>query len=107
MRKMFITALVACVAVLAACKAEDVTPGVSSSPVSVNADNTSPDGAPRVTIQQLQDLIAKNEAAVYDTRSRDDYNAAHIKGSLSMPVNEVENRLGELPKDKFIVFYCA
>jgi 3-mercaptopyruvate sulfurtransferase SseA len=115
MRKTFITVWVACVvaaAVLAACKAQDEVPGVASS----SQDNAAAaraqaaaqtDGARRVTVEELQEMLAKGEAVVYDTRPRSEYDSGHIKGSLSMPLGEVESRAGELPKDKFIVFYCA
>jgi 3-mercaptopyruvate sulfurtransferase SseA len=115
MRKTFITVWVACAiaaAVLAACKAQDNTPGVASSP-QAQADAahaqiaSQSDGARRVTIQELQDMLVKGEVVVYDTRPQSEYESGHIKGSLSMPLGEVENRAGELPKDKFIVFYCA
>ena len=29
-----------------------------------------------------------------------------IKGALEIPLNELANRLGELPKDKMIIIYC-
>ena len=32
--------------------------------------------------------------------------AAHVAGALSMPLEELERRLGELPRDRQIVAYC-
>jgi activator of HSP90 ATPase len=115
MRKTFITTLVAsaiAVVVLAGCKAQDIVPGAASSSkvkTDTNTNNAAAltEEARRVTVQELKDLLDKNEAVVYDTRSRMDYDSSHIKGALSMPVGEVETRIDELPKDKLIVFYCA
>lgn len=42
-----------------------------------------------------------------DVRSADDFAKGHIKGARNVPLLEVENRAGELPKDKTIVVYEA
>ena len=63
--------------------------------------------ARRVTVEELKKMLDSGKAVVYDTRARGAYDAEHIKGSLSMPFNEVADRAGELPKDKLIVFYCT
>lgn len=63
--------------------------------------------ARRVTVEELKKMLDSGKAVVYDTRAKAAYDAEHIKGSLSMPSNEVAERAGELPKDKTIVFYCT
>ena len=65
------------------------------------------DGVRRVTVAELQSMLEEGRAVVYDTRAKTAYDAEHIKGSLSMPYDEVMNRAGELPKDKTLVFYCT
>ena len=47
------------------------------------------DGACRVTVQQLKDLLAKNEAVVIDVRNQASYDMGHIKGSRLIPEAEV------------------
>lgn len=114
MRKRFLTAIIACVAlaiVLAACKAEDNAPGAPASQSSA-ANNIAPpappaDGARRITVAELQKELEKGEAVIYDTRAKGAYDQEHIKGALSMPSTDVSSRVGELPKDKLIVFYCT
>jgi len=44
---------------------------------------------------------------ILDARPKADYELDHIKGAISMPFFEVEERYKELPKDKWIVTYCA
>ena len=61
----------------------------------------------RVTIAELQDALKKNEAVIVDVRSRDAYDAGHIKGSVMLPEGEMDKLLDKLPKDKLIVTYCA
>jgi 3-mercaptopyruvate sulfurtransferase SseA len=65
------------------------------------------DGARRVTIIELQDLIKKHEAFVLDVRNEASYNAGHIPGSKLIPAGEILNHVDELPKDKLIVTYCS
>ena len=65
------------------------------------------DGVRRVTVNELKDLLANNEAVVIDVRNLDSYKASHIKGSKLIPEAEVAKRSDELPKDKLIVTYCS
>ncbi len=41
-----------------------------------------------------------------DVRSQDEYIQFHIKGSMLIPLNQLPNRLNELPKDKEVVVVC-
>jgi rhodanese-related sulfurtransferase/DNA-binding transcriptional ArsR family regulator len=43
---------------------------------------------------------------VLDVRPPEEYRAGHIPGAVSMPVDELERRLAELPRGKEIVAYC-
>jgi hypothetical protein len=72
-------------------------------------------GAP---VESVQDLyIAPDHAAaaladpnvvLIDSRNRDSYDAAHIRGALEMPSSEMSDRaIHELPKDKPLIAYCG
>jgi len=65
------------------------------------------DGARRVTVNELQAMLEKNEAVVIDVRSAEAYNVAHVKGAKLIPEAEVVNHAKELPTDKLIVTYCS
>jgi len=65
------------------------------------------DGARRITIIELQDLIKKHEAFIVDVRNDVSYNAGHIPGAKLIPAAEILNHVDELPKDKLIVTYCS
>jgi len=43
---------------------------------------------------------------VIDVRPPEEYGAGHIPGAVSLPLPELERRLGELPRDSEIVAYC-
>ena len=66
-----------------------------------------PDGARRVTVSELQDLLAKNQAVVIDVRNEASYNAGHVHGARLIPEAEILNHIDELPKNKLIVTYCS
>ena len=46
------------------------------------------------------------DIVLLDLRDRDDYRGGHIQGAVSMPLDEIDKRYGELPRDKEIVTYC-
>jgi rhodanese-related sulfurtransferase len=41
-----------------------------------------------------------------DVRSQDEWNQFHIAGSTLIPLDQLPNRLGEVPKDKDVVVVC-
>lgn len=43
---------------------------------------------------------------VVDVRPVEEYRAAHVPGSMSIPLDELEERLRELPRGREIVAYC-
>lgn len=43
---------------------------------------------------------------VIDVRPIEEYRAGHIPGAISIPLNELENRLTDLSRDQEIVAYC-
>jgi len=92
--------------VLIACNSKDAAK-LKATALPTPAHTPPNDGARRITTVELKDLLAKNEAVVVDVRSEMAYKEAHIKGARLIPVNEVLNKIGELPHDKLIVTYCS
>lgn len=43
---------------------------------------------------------------VIDVRTQEEYDEAHIEGVAHIPVDTIEERLEEIPRDKPIVLYC-
>lgn len=56
--------------------------------------------------EALLDRARAGDAIVLDVRPAEEYRAGHIPGALSIPVAELERRLGELPAGKEIIAYC-
>lgn len=74
-------------------------PTVSSTPY--------PDGARRVTIEELEKMMKDGSVFVVDVRSQDSYDAGHIPGAKLIPSGDILNHIKELPRDKLIVTYCS
>jgi rhodanese-related sulfurtransferase len=56
-----------------------------------------------------EELLARAQAGgvvVLDVRPAEEYAAGHIPGALSIPVEELAERIAELPADTEVVAYC-
>jgi rhodanese-related sulfurtransferase len=58
-----------------------------------------------ITPAQAHEKIQQG-AFVLDVRSQEEWDQFHIAGSTLIPLDQLQNRLGELPKDKDIVVVC-
>jgi len=54
----------------------------------------------------LLDRARRGDIVVLDVRPADEYMAGHIPGAISIPLDELAERLTELPADTEIVAYC-
>ena len=51
--------------------------------------------------------LVKQGAVIVDVRSKSEYAGGHIKGSLNIPVDQLDKNLSKLSKDKTIITCCA
>ena len=56
--------------------------------------------------ESLMKAARKGEIVVLDVRPAEEYLAAHLPFARSIPLEELRQRLSELPKDRSIVAYC-
>lgn len=57
----------------------------------------------------MADLLKRSrsrDVVILDTRPAHEYAAGHIAGAISVPVDELQRRLRQLPKNKEYVAYC-
>ena len=54
----------------------------------------------------LLKAVRKGEVMVLDVRPREEFESAHIRGALSIPIKQLEKRISELPKGQKIAAYC-
>jgi len=56
--------------------------------------------------EDLLQRIQSGEVTVLDVRPTQEYQAGHIPGSISIPLQDLKQRINELPHDQEIVAYC-
>jgi rhodanese-related sulfurtransferase len=59
-----------------------------------------------VTLSELQSLMRDDRVTVIDVRPREEYEAGHIPGAISIPLAEIKRRIAELPKRREVIAYC-
>lgn len=87
----------------------------TKTPQSVNTGDPVPppqppdhgDGVQRINPAEARAALEKGTAVIVDVRGLETYNFGHIKGALSIPINTINARLGELPRNKLIITYCS
>ena len=70
-----------------------------------------PDGAvlkQYLSPEKLKELVDKPDSSIWiiDTRPATAYQKGHIPIAKSFPSSTILTRLGELPKDKYLILYC-
>jgi hypothetical protein len=62
---------------------------------------------PRVSLLDAKAAYDEGTAVFLDVRLADDHAASHIPGALSIPLGDLESRLGELDPTDWIITYCT
>jgi len=56
--------------------------------------------------EELEERLERDDVLVLDVRPEEEFEAGHIPGARSIPVDRLEEHLDELPEDRDIVAYC-
>ena len=60
----------------------------------------------RISAEELRLRLRTGEVVLLDVRPQAEYEAGHLPGAISIPLDELEHRLSELPPDRTVVAYC-
>ncbi|WP_024954612.1 rhodanese-like domain-containing protein [Sulfurospirillum arcachonense] len=60
----------------------------------------------KINTVEMLTMVEEGEAVLIDIRFAEEYEAWHMGFSKNIPLNELANRLHELPKDKLIITAC-
>ena len=61
-------------------------------------------GGPKVDLAQM----AKDGAVILDVRTKGEYAGGHVRGSVNIPLDQLQNNLGKLKdKNRGIITCCA
>jgi hypothetical protein len=91
-RRIFLALLLACAAAPAAGRAQQPAAPQQQTP------------ADRITLEEFKRLRDAGKVYVLDVRYQIE---TKIKGAAHLPLDQLESRLSELPRDREIVTYCS
>ncbi len=61
-----------------------------------------------VSPKEAKELIGnENDVFLLDVRTKEEYNESHIKTAHLFPVQELEQNIDQIPKNRNIVVYCT
>lgn len=64
-------------------------------------------GVIHILVEEAHEIISGSEDyIILDVRSQQEYGEGHIKDAILIPVDELEERLDEIPAGKSIITYC-
>ena len=65
------------------------------------------DAIESVTAKDLENLIKKHQAPVFDVRKPSEFEAEHVEGAASTPLDFLNDYMTEFPHDKTLYLHCA
>ena len=61
----------------------------------------------KMKVVYWNEILQHEKEVLIDVRTEQEFNAGHIPGAISIPVDELRHRLVEIPNAEKIVLYCA
>jgi rhodanese-related sulfurtransferase len=56
--------------------------------------------------EELLDRLRRGEIVLVDVRPEEEFASGHIDGARSIPIDELERRIDELPAEIEVIAYC-
>jgi rhodanese-related sulfurtransferase len=69
-------------------------------------ERSAPEASPVADTARDHRAAVAAGAALVDVRTPEEFSAKHVDGAKNIPVDEIDTRLNELPKDKPVVVSC-
>ena len=61
----------------------------------------------RITAKELEATYKHSDVLLVDVRKKSEYDSEHVIDAVNIPLNQINNHLAELPKEKPFILYCA
>ena len=61
----------------------------------------------RVSLDEAKSMLDAGNAVVIDVRRDDEWAEGHVTGAMHIPVDDVLQRIDELPQGRELLFICA
>jgi phage shock protein E len=106
-RKLFLLTVLLLAMLLVACGGESASaPVVDQAPVNQAPLVEVSDLPDAVDVHTVASIIDQDDIYVIDVREQWEYDEGHIPGVTLIPMNEVPNRLEEIPTDMDVIVTC-
>jgi len=60
----------------------------------------------RISVQEFEQKMEKDAPLVFDVRKKSEYDSEHVLGAENIPLNEINQHLSRIPKDKPFLLHC-
>ncbi len=67
---------------------------------------TSKDDLEGLSVEEVLRMAKRGEITLLDVRPPEEYAHSHLEGAINITLDELEERLADLPKSKMVVAYC-
>ena len=84
----------------------EAAPAAVHTPAAVESDIPYPEVV-RISIEEAKAQLEAGTAVLLDVRPFEDYQTLHAANAISIPLDELPGRTGELPQDTAILIYCT
>jgi len=61
----------------------------------------------RVSLESAKAAFDNKQAYFVDVRDSGSFAAGHIPGAANIPISDLDTRLKEIPRDRWIITYCT
>jgi phage shock protein E len=102
MRLLPLTPLLLLVAVLVGCSTAPAAAPTASPVTPAQTQNLPAD----IDVTTANSLRGHSDVVMLDVRTPEEYAQGHIPGVVPIPLDQVPNRLAEIPKDKTVIVTC-
>jgi 3-mercaptopyruvate sulfurtransferase SseA len=110
MRRVTAVAIFAALVATVAGAQKVMVPAQSSNPnirITPAQQDQKLDKARRIPREEAMKLVKEKKAVFVDVRSKESYDAGHIKGAISIPESQIVTRRRQIPLKTMIITYCA
>ena len=64
-------------------------------------------GKHKITIEKVMELKKEDKVFILDVRSKQENDYLKFEFATNIPVNEIPDRIQEIPKDKIVAIFCT
>jgi len=65
------------------------------------------DSVHRISAPEFEKQVSEQNPLVIDVRKKSEYDSEHLVNAVNIPLNQINQHLSEIPKDKPFVLHCA